>query len=1461
MIGSLNVVACVCVCGGDGAGADGRGGRGRKHTRGFFVEEPQVFTESFCDRTTAWIVLEQSAEGVRLMDGHSTKEVADGTDASIPADSSTGEDETMASKQMTMLLKYLERVNRSNNTVGTVERPLGGMFSNSIVVEKEFEHGPDSVPADEDTSETLTRRKKHSTLPMLIPKNRLPTRLRTRYAFETKLVEFFPALESRWPIVGGAPIDLFCLYNMVMDHGGYENFHALKKWQHYCREHDTPSTCTSSGNHLALIYRKYILPVEEAYKAWELESFERKNGTEPSKDENTSSGSSGSSGTSGSSSSDDESDTSSTSASSSGEESGKEEQPREWVQCSACTKWRTIPTKEMASSLPTIWTCKDNTWNVGLASCSAAEETWSIADEVDPEIKKELTNGTVLKGRDWVQCAKCEQWRLLPTNGEVAAESLPDAWTCADNTWDKKHAHCSVPEESLGADEYDEEQEAGLTKPLFALVPSKFGLSDSVGPGESPTKLVRVKTRLAPAPGTPVSAAPKSESSREDSESDSDSDDDSSSAGENSSESSSSSEEETADLDLVYGPDDDAVAQVSGALAAGVTIDRMTEDEVRAFPAYNNRFLRGNFLEARNHCLLLWTGNVTKRLHLVDVLRGINPISIPLVAEVFEYLETHGLINVGCFTNLKKNVPGPRLECTPVPSRGKVIVVGAGVSGLMVARQLKYFGYDVQILEARNRIGGRVLTLEAPFGRPVDLGAMITTGVIGNPCHLLAKQLGIEEYTLEQDRVSSLYNSSGKVVPKDEDRKIEKLFNQLLAHACSATNRAKYRDEEESEEWADAWRKKQGLKCAAEAVVSATSASDDIKAVMESLLLTVENNEKPKTSSEVVHPGVACDMCGMFPIIGNRYMKKGIDFDLCEADFQKLQPIQQRLYKLRSVPRRRVEPAAEIDTSTDFVRSRSGRKRKKVDYSDQSKELDEAIALAEIERKRAIAKAKKLAKLKKPRHEEVATTATIAPPSSKTKKGNVKEEAIPHLPATSTGVDLSLAKALNKAENELRASMQIVRTVEQRLLLEWQYANLEFGCAGELSKVSNTHWDQDDAHGFLGPHTILPGGYGQICQGLARGLDIRLNAHVTRVKYDRKNKDDNSVILRDGTIIGNVSMVIMAVPLGVLQEKGFITFDPPLPKSKRRSIQMMGAGILNKVIMQFSSCFWNPEDDMFGRVGSGIEDRGYAYMFGSLPTNGGKFPPVLVAFMAGTAAKDTEEIADDNVVVDSVMRILKQMYGEKVPASGPDVAVVTRWGSDPYSRGAYSYIATGCSGEDYDILARSVSDSLYFVGEHCSREHPTTAAGAAISALKAAAEIAEIHGRWRYKIMPALVAQGRFDRTHGLPLIMSEDDDEEEPVPSLSASTKASDETRTPRVPKTSGKVIEFFCKTCGKGYKFSSGLSRHKKLCKSSHSEAHAVFDKAESNTYHLAQTQITESDGPAICERFNSIDGGVEL
>ena len=59
------------------------------------------------------------------------------------------------------------------------------------------------------------------------------------------------------------------------------------------------------------------------------------------------------------------------------------------------------------------------------------------------------------------------------------------------------------------------------------------------------------------------------------------------------------------------------------------------------------------------------------------------------------------------------------VRTTPRPARAsasRVLVVGAGFAGLSCAVELTDLGWDVLVLEARDRVGGRVHTVRDPFG-------------------------------------------------------------------------------------------------------------------------------------------------------------------------------------------------------------------------------------------------------------------------------------------------------------------------------------------------------------------------------------------------------------------------------------------------------------------------------------------------------------------------------------------------------------------------------------------------------------------------------------------------------------------------------------------------------------------------------------------------------------------------
>jgi monoamine oxidase len=91
-----------------------------------------------------------------------------------------------------------------------------------------------------------------------------------------------------------------------------------------------------------------------------------------------------------------------------------------------------------------------------------------------------------------------------------------------------------------------------------------------------------------------------------------------------------------------------------------------------------------------------------------------------------------------------------------------VAIVGAGIAGLRAAQILAGHGVRCTILEARNRIGGRIWTNRA-LGPPIDLGASWIHGTRGNPLTRLADEAGaeIEETDFEAYR---LYDQAGRIL-------------------------------------------------------------------------------------------------------------------------------------------------------------------------------------------------------------------------------------------------------------------------------------------------------------------------------------------------------------------------------------------------------------------------------------------------------------------------------------------------------------------------------------------------------------------------------------------------------------------------------------------------------------------------------------------------------------------------
>ncbi|RJQ23090.1 FAD-dependent oxidoreductase [Candidatus Parcubacteria bacterium] len=311
--------------------------------------------------------------------------------------------------------------------------------------------------------------------------------------------------------------------------------------------------------------------------------------------------------------------------------------------------------------------------------------------------------------------------------------------------------------------------------------------------------------------------------------------------------------------------------------------------------------------------------------------------------------------------------------------------------------------------------------------------------------------------------------------------------------------------------------------------------------------------------------------------------------------------------------------------------------------------------------------------------------------------------------------------------------------------------------AADITDISARHYSLGMEYG--GGEVVFPGGYVQLVNKFSDELDIRLNHVVNKIDYSKSNE---ILVYVDGKSEPfKAKYVLVTLPLGVLKDsvspspqllnstKGVVKFIPPLPQEKVDSINNLEMGIMNKVYLIFENVTFLKQDADYQYISIMNEEKGAWSFFLNLNKSLGV--PALLAFNSGDFGKKIEQLDfkqslqdSDNpgyseslreldsveqeryesAVIDLAIKNLRHIYGNEVPY--PEKKLVTRWVSDPYSRGSYSYPAVDSTPKDYENLAKSVpwySARLFFAGEATDPDNWGTVQGGYFSGIKAANDI------------------------------------------------------------------------------------------------------------------------------------------
>ncbi len=236
---------------------------------------------------------------------------------------------------------------------------------------------------------------------------------------------------------------------------------------------------------------------------------------------------------------------------------------------------------------------------------------------------------------------------------------------------------------------------------------------------------------------------------------------------------------------------------------------------------------------------------------------------------------------------------------------------------------------------------------------------------------------------------------------------------------------------------------------------------------------------------------------------------------------------------------------------------------------------------------------------------------------------------------------------------------------------------------------------------------IVPGGYRALVDRLAEQHDIRLGEPVKEVQLSA-----GGVLVRTDKGEHKGSHVVITVPLGVLKAER-IKFTPALPPWKLAAHEQLEMGAVEKVILRYDEMRWPA---LKGQVGARLGSREATFPSIVDLTSFAGAPTLVVLYFADFAKRAQDSWTDD-ALVKGARATVDTILGRELPA--PSHVAVTRWRSDPFTLGSYSYDTLATTDETRRQLAEPIGGRLLFAGEATSKMSATVH-GAMLSGLREA---------------------------------------------------------------------------------------------------------------------------------------------